>query len=256
MHKGCPFLKYGKTGFPHFRQFQLSADNTRIEWFSGNKKPSETQIPLAVIDDIRIGQTTPNFIRHPAPDLEKSSFSVLYNMGKNTLDVIAKDPNDFLVWTRGLRELLRISNDRPGALEDLKSLPLSLGIHTARRSSVDIRDVNTGTTAAALAAEGQEAPRPRALATGNKGMMRDVHANLAKLKHKLAKRKDELREHHFYMSPQYPSMQAIIKRVQESVNKCDEFFQDGEYPECDDEIWRAGVDLESLKNMMKAVKKP
>jgi hypothetical protein len=29
-----------------------------------------------------------------------------------------------------------------------------------------------------------------------------------------------------------------------------------QYPACDDEIWRAGVDLESLKNMMKAVKKP
>jgi hypothetical protein len=31
-------------------------------------------------------------------------------------------------------------------------------------------------------------------------------------------------------------------------------FQDGDYAQADDEIWRAGVDLESLKNMMRAIK--
>jgi hypothetical protein len=207
MHKGTPFLKYGKSGFPHFRQFQLSADNSRIEWFSGNKKTSETQIPLAVIDEIRLGQNTANFSRHPAPDLAKSSFSVLYNMGRSTLDVIAKDPNDFLIWTRGLRELVRISSEgRPGELEELKTLPLNLGIQTARRSSVDIRDVNTGASAASQApVEADEPPRARAMQTGNKGMMKEVQQALSTLKHKLSKRRDEMREHHLYMSVVFPS---------------------------------------------------
>jgi hypothetical protein len=48
-------------------------------------------------------------------------------------------------------------------------------------------------------------------------------------------------------------MDGIVRRVQESITKCNEWFQDGEYGLCDDEIWRAGVDLESLKNMMVAV---
>src|SRR5689334_1918338 len=77
---------------------------------------------------------------------------------------------------------------------------------------------------------------------------------------------------------------SVVKRIQESVTKCHEYvcarsesicvftrrlcsfcvlvsrydvflrlYQDGEYVACDDEIWRAGVDLESLKNMMRSV---
>jgi len=43
MKKGTSFLKYGKFGFPHFRQFQLSPDNRKLVWYSKSKKLSETQ---------------------------------------------------------------------------------------------------------------------------------------------------------------------------------------------------------------------
>jgi len=187
---------------------------------------------------VRVGQTTANFARHPAPDLARSSFSILYDMGRSTLDVIAKDPNDYTVWVRGLRELMRISSEgRPGDVENLKTLPLQLGILTQRRSSVDIRDMNTGATAAALGAKQQEGEegqpgggaRARAMSTGNKGMYKEVAVSLNKLKAKLQKRREELRASQYYLSPQYDKMQVIVKRVQESVNKCADLFQDGEY---------------------------
>jgi hypothetical protein len=121
MKKGTPFLKYGQHGYPHFRQFQLSSDNTRLQWFSQSKSLKNTTISICDMDEIRIGQTTPTFAKHRAPELSKSSFSVLYNHGK-TLDVIAKDPNEFKLWTEGLRQLIEISkHERPDALENLKS---------------------------------------------------------------------------------------------------------------------------------------
>jgi alkanesulfonate monooxygenase SsuD/methylene tetrahydromethanopterin reductase-like flavin-dependent oxidoreductase (luciferase family) len=85
-------------------------------------------------------------------------------------------------------------------------------------------------------------------------MFKEVAKNFQNLKYKLNKRRDELREHQYYQSAQYGGMQVIVKRVQDSVNKIQEWFQDGAYADCDDEIWRAGVDLESLKNMMRAVR--
>lgn len=246
----------------------------------------DTPVDIADIDEIRFGQTTANFAKHPAPDLAKSSFSVIYAQGKSTLDLIAKDPNEFKIWTRGIIELVKISkNGRIGDLERLKALPLDLGILPNRRSSQEIVDARTGSHAEDLIDDEKTAAAPvkgstlrrqnssgaapwndedeytqggrdRATSTGNKQMYKEVAKNFQTLKHKLAKRKEELRAQHYYMSQQYPSMQAIVKKVQESVNKVTELFQNGEYALCDDEIWRAGVDLESLKNMMRAVIKP
>jgi hypothetical protein len=101
MHKGTPFLKYGKRGYPHFRQFQLSSDNMRLVWYSKQKKMKTTQVHLSDVDDIRTGQTTPNFERHRAPELARSSFSLIYRNRRETLDLIAKDPNEFKLWIQG-----------------------------------------------------------------------------------------------------------------------------------------------------------
>lgn len=51
MKRGTPFLKYGKSGYPHFRQFQLSSDNTRIVWYSANKDTSSSQVDLYRVAD-------------------------------------------------------------------------------------------------------------------------------------------------------------------------------------------------------------
>ncbi len=96
MKKGTPFLKYGKFGYPHFRQFYVNESNTALVWFSASKKLSETQstfhrsfklrfapecslsrvvraflVSIEDIDEIVLGQTTPIFAKHPSPELEK-----------------------------------------------------------------------------------------------------------------------------------------------------------------------------------------
>ena len=214
--------------YPHFRQFQLSEDNTRIIWYSGSshKKAKDTQVDLYHVDELRLGQTTANFARHPAMDLDKSSFSLIYDHGRSTLDLIAKDPNEFKVWTKGLEALLKIAEGGVGQLETLKVLPLDMGIQPQRRSSVQIVDVRTGQSAAQVTGVDPDGGRPRAIASGNKAMFTQVAKSFQNLKYKLNKRRDELREHQYYMAPQYESMQTIVKRVQESVNKIQESVTD------------------------------
>jgi len=256
MHKGCPLLKYGKSGFPHFRHFQLMDDNLTLVWFSGNKKLSETRVSLTDVIELRLGQHTPTFARHPAPDLAQSSFSLIYDQGRSSLDVIAKDPNEFRCFTGGLRQLLRIlEEDGPAAVERLNQLTLPLPIIRERRSSFDITDAKTGKPAALSAdADGDFTPtsRPRALSTTNKDMHQSVWKAFMKLKRSLEKRRDELKSIELYTSPQYDTMQHIIKRVENSCARITQDYNDGEYAAADDECWRASVDLEALKAMMQA----
>ena len=290
MKRGTPFLKYGKSGYPHFRPFQLSEDNCRIEWFSSSKKLKDTQVQLARVDELRLGQTTPIFARHKAPELAKSSFSLLYREEGSSssssarlasLDLIAKDPNEFRMWTEGLRALLAVIRDaRQGsdsfggssseqaetALRALRTLPLVVSVNPGRRSSVDIVDLDSGRTAdvvlagaeqqrAAAAATGGAA-RPRALSTsGGKQMHKEVLKSVTALQQQYSKRRQQLRTTAVYYShPSYDAMQRTLKRVADSLDKIADWFALGDYTLCDDEVWRAGVDLEALASMMKAVK--
>ena len=105
MRRGTSFLKYGKRGYPHFRQFQLSGDNMRLLWFSKSKKLKDTLLELGDVTDVVMGQTTPVFDRHRTPYLASSSFSLLYNYRHDSINLISKDPNEFKIWTRGLQHI-------------------------------------------------------------------------------------------------------------------------------------------------------
>jgi len=38
LKRGAALLKYGRHGFPHFRQVNLSSDNLKLIWYSTSKK--------------------------------------------------------------------------------------------------------------------------------------------------------------------------------------------------------------------------
>jgi len=113
MKSGAAFLKFGMRGFPHFRHVQISSDHRKIQWFSKAKKLSDSEIYIEDIVSIRKGQTTAKFQRHPAPELEKSSFSVIYQKKskEESLDLIAKEPRDFDIWFEGLQHLVDICHE-------------------------------------------------------------------------------------------------------------------------------------------------
>lgn len=250
MHKGTPFLKYGKSGYPHFRLFVLSTDNCSIMWFSKQKKMKESLVRLSDIDEIRNGQTTAVFKRYLAPELARSSFSIIYNRRRSSLDVIAKDNNEFKIWTSGLRKLLEmVKGSKVTEVMGMRRLVMTLSITRGRRSTNDLKDADTGERA-------EEGDGEVVLKTGagNKQLYKPVLKSLQALKKKLARKRTKLAHQAFYEHPLYASMQELIRKVQASVDRLNDWFLSGEYYRCDDEIWRAGVDLESLSNMLAAVK--
>jgi len=272
LKKGTPFLKYGRFGYPHFRQIQLSKDNTKILWYSRGKSTKETQISLDSVTEIKFGQQTTNFHRHRAPELEKSSFSLIYENGHKTLDLIAKDPNEYRIWVEGLKSLLRLSKDGDlASVVSLKELIVQLPVRRGRRSSLDFKEHGTGKTADDLLPEAaasssssskkptfgddQHSPQKswslRVL--GDKTLHKEVAQQYQEVKRKFLKRKEELRNVKMLTHPQYNAMSMLLKKVEESVQKVSEWYTNGDYEECDDELWRASVDLESLKNMMLAI---
>jgi len=266
LKKGTPFLKYGRFGYPHFRQIQLSGDNTKILWFSRGKSTKETQIPLDSVTEIKFGQQTANFHRHRAPELEKSSFSIIYENGHKTLDLIAKDPNEYRMWVEGLKSLLRLCKDGDlMSLLPLKELIVQLPVRRGRRSSVDIKEHGTGKTADDLLPEASSSKKSTSddphspqkswslRLLGDKTLHKEVAQQYQEVKRKYLKRKEELRNIRMLTHPQYNSMSLLLKKVEESIQKVAEWYTSGDYEECDDELWRASVDLESLKNMMLAI---
>jgi len=271
LKKGTPFLKYGRFGYPHFRQIQLSEDISKILWFSRGKSPKETQISLDSVTELKLGQHSANFHRHRAPELEKSSFSIIYENGHKTLDLIAKDPNEYRMWIEGLKGLLRLCKDGDlTSLLSLKELIVQLPVRRGRRSSVDIKEHGTGKTAddllpEAAAAHSSSSKKPPSddphspqknwnlRLLGDKTLHKEVAHQYQEVKRKFLKRKEELRNIKMLTHPQYNSMSLLLKKVEESIKKVAEWYTNGDYGECDDELWRASVDLESLKNMMLAI---
>lgn len=111
MKEGTSFLKYGRMGYPHFRPFFLSEDNESIVWYSKSKNKKTTQIKIKDIDQIVTGQRTRNFRRHRAPELAKSSFSIIYHGQRKSLDVVAKTPEEHAIWVQGLESLRQAAVD-------------------------------------------------------------------------------------------------------------------------------------------------
>jgi hypothetical protein len=133
MKKGAPFLKYGRFGFPHFREFQLTEDNMRIVWFSSGKSLSDSSLHLRDIEEIRMGQATEIFAKYPAPELAAASMSLMYDNRERSLDIIAKTPYDFKVWSTALHGLVRKAREcTDEQMHELREWPIDIRIEPTR----------------------------------------------------------------------------------------------------------------------------
>ncbi|CAL9065019.1 PH, RCC1 and FYVE domains-containing protein 1-like isoform X1 [Musa acuminata AAA Group] len=103
LKKGTQLLKYGRKGKPKFYLFRLSNDESTLIWFSTS---GERTLKLASVSRIISGQRTSVFQRYPRPDKDYLSFSLIYNDGKRSLDLICKDKVEVEVWFSGLKTLI------------------------------------------------------------------------------------------------------------------------------------------------------
>nr|XP_043612393.1 PH, RCC1 and FYVE domains-containing protein 1-like [Erigeron canadensis] len=103
LKKGAQLLKYGRKGKPKFCPFRLSHDESSIIWISSS---GERSLKLASVTRIIPGQRTAVFQRFLRPDKDYLSFSLIYNNGKRSLDLICKDKVEADVWIAGLKALI------------------------------------------------------------------------------------------------------------------------------------------------------
>ncbi|KAI3820050.1 hypothetical protein L1987_13906 [Smallanthus sonchifolius] len=103
LKKGAHLLKYGRKGKPKFCPFRLSHDESSLIWISGS---GERSLKLSSVTRIIPGQRTAVFRRYLRPEKEYLSFSLVYNNGKRSLDLICKDKVETEVWIAGLKALI------------------------------------------------------------------------------------------------------------------------------------------------------
>ncbi|KAF5730073.1 hypothetical protein HS088_TW20G00443 [Tripterygium wilfordii] len=140
--KGAQLLKYGRKGKPKFCPFRLSYDETSLIWISSSGNRS---LKLASVSKIIPGQRTVRFLYHIflasirfsslrkfsifmltssstlcsqtvfqwhlRPEKDYLSFSLIYNNGKRSLDLICKDKVEAEVWIAGLKVLISSGQD-------------------------------------------------------------------------------------------------------------------------------------------------
>ncbi|GMJ05470.1 hypothetical protein like AT4G14368 [Hibiscus trionum] len=159
LKKGTRLIKYSRKGKPKFRAFRLSRDETTLLWLSHGK---EKNLKLSSVSRIIPGQRTAVFRRFLRPEKDYLSFSLLYNNGDRSLDLICKDKTEVEVWLSGLKALIGqnqrraksdssdtpeghlFQNGRPfGALESSNSLSSSV-------SSFDIGSSDAGSERASM----------------------------------------------------------------------------------------------------------
>ncbi|KAJ4835190.1 PH, RCC1 and FYVE domains-containing protein 1 [Turnera subulata] len=103
LKKGSQLLKYGRKGKPKFCPFRLSNDETTLIWISTS---GERSLKLSSVSKIIPGQRTAVFQRYLRPEKDYLSFSLIYNNGKRSLDLICKDKVEAEVWIAGLKALI------------------------------------------------------------------------------------------------------------------------------------------------------
>ncbi|KAL3634916.1 PH, RCC1 and FYVE domains-containing protein 1 [Castilleja foliolosa] len=108
LKKGSQLLKYGRKGKPKFYPFRVSNDEKSLIWISSN---GDRNLILASVTRIIPGQRTAVFQRYLRPEKDYLSFSLIYNNGKRSLDLICKDKVEAEIWIAGLKALISSGQD-------------------------------------------------------------------------------------------------------------------------------------------------
>ncbi|KAG6472677.1 PH, RCC1 and FYVE domains-containing protein 1-like [Zingiber officinale] len=103
LKKGSQLIKYSRKRKPKFCPFRISNDETTLIWLSHKK---ERAIELSSVIRIVPGQRTAVFRRYLRPERDYLSFSLIYNNGERSLDLICKDQSELELWIGGLRALI------------------------------------------------------------------------------------------------------------------------------------------------------
>ena len=241
LKRGTALLKYGRHGYPHFRQFNLSEDNNTLRWFSAKKKLNESEIKIKDIHNVITGQHTKEFERIKWTTLTPASFSIIYGEDKRSLNLVGKSVDEMKMWVEALRYLRN---------EAKKGNDLSTIISV--KVPVDFRDRN----------------RPQSSKYSG-GFLRsheakDTQVN-SELKNKLISDLDTLGDLYLDIekeannkivqaSPEYASISQILSEIEERIGELDKEVRNAKNTEIAKyDLWRTKIDLESLREKIRVL---
>lgn len=254
MKQGTPWLKFGKQGNPHFRQFQISPDNQAIVWFSKGKSVNKTMVLLSEIVEIREGHTTKNFKKHKVePNLERMSMSVIYKK-KKSLDIAAKDLNEYRVWLVGLRRMVDILAEQGAeGLFEMDEIVVKMRICLDLQSAEALLAVALEMNVDSGALQSLHADEDDARMGGKKSLQKKVTGKQQRYQKKLqefAVQVEKLR-----MTELYEQIKELHRKANECMDKASSHLRQGLYELGLKELYLVKIDLKALKDMTYKAKK-
>eukprot|EP00740_Mantoniella_antarctica_P008090 CAMPEP_0181365222 /NCGR_PEP_ID=MMETSP1106-20121128/9927_1 /TAXON_ID=81844 /ORGANISM="Mantoniella antarctica, Strain SL-175" /LENGTH=280 /DNA_ID=CAMNT_0023480233 /DNA_START=184 /DNA_END=1023 /DNA_ORIENTATION=- len=134
LRRGAPLLKYCRLSKPHVAQFQLSSDETKLEWVGKGAKTKH--VSLGLVCDVLHGRESNLFKRATSQHPPALCLSVIYyeserekkrsagGKGSRSLDLVCATVSQAQMWVHGLRAVR-------------ERLTMKYGRHAAGRSPAE-----------------------------------------------------------------------------------------------------------------------
>lgn len=230
LHEGTALLKYTRrNGVPHFKFVQLASDNSYLRWYSKRKAADKSTIAIENITAIQKGQQTDVFKRSKQPQLEVASFSVVYNDGADTFDIVAKGSDEAEVWFQTLNHLFEC-HQSGGNLSEVTDVPISL--EYVDRYRCGNRDLLTGIAGNSPLAE-----------SAKKTLRKEVGKADSKLK-KVAKTMEKA---DFTQHADCAGLQAYYEELVNRKDLVDQFLDTSINDKISrSDVWRLNVDCDAI----------
>merc|ERR1712190_561428 len=243
LHRGTALLKYGRRGYPHFRQFNLTADNEHIRWFSTKKKLQQSSINVGDINEILTGQHTKEFRRIAWTTLTPASFSIIYDNKRKSLNLVAKSVDEMKMWVQALRKL-RDMKKKGKNLKDLHTLEVE----------VDFRDRNRPQS------RNHSGNFLRSHETKEREvdpvLQRKLIDDIGSFRKQFVEISREANNPIIQSTEEYSSIEQILSELEERVEELDHEVRNTRNTKiAENDVWRTRIDLESLRDKIKVINK-
>ena len=244
LHRGTALLKYGRRGYPHFRQFNLTADNENLRWFSAKKKLQQSSINVGSINEILTGQHTKEFRRIAWTTLTPASFSIIYDNKKKSLNLVAKSVDEMKMWVEALRKLRDLKRSDNIKLNKMDKLLVD----------VDFRDRNRPQS------RNHSGNFLRSHETKEREvdpiLQRKLIDDIANLRKQFIEISREANNPIVQSTKEYESIEQILSELEERIEELDHEVRNTRNTKiAENDVWRTRIDLESLREKIKVINK-
>jgi len=242
LKRGTSLLKKGSHGKPHFHQFNLSEDNSKLVWYSKNKTLDQSCIQIKEMKKIIQGETAKKFDCADSMMSKSGSFTVLYGEDKS-LNLKAKSVNEMKMWIQALQLLHQLSQ---------KGIDLSK--ISKLEVEVDFRDCSPRQSSQFSNENSIESHETKEYETIDPVLQRKLLNELKALKKKLIKAVQESQSLFLERSYEYCSIKEVLNELKERVEQSENELKKNQNTNlAAKDVWLMKIDLECLREKIHVI---